>query len=102
MGNEKPVRRLTLRELLNQAEKCTVNLIENCKDPIPEGSDEFRGLSRPVRRRSQFPTMMAMQNSLRKLQEANDESSITWPTFCMNISKRSAITPTANESIGCK
>jgi len=71
MESDKPVRRLTLRQLLNQAEKCTANVIESCKSHFLKETSEYRGLSRPVRRRSQFPTMMAMQNSLRKLDEAS-------------------------------
>jgi hypothetical protein len=71
MENDKPVRRLTLRQLLNQAEKCTANVIESCKTHFLKEASEYRGLSRPVRRRSQFPSMMAMQNSLKKLQEAH-------------------------------
>ena len=71
MEIDKPVRRLTLRQLLNQAEKCTANLIECCKSHFLKEVADYRGLSRPVRRRSQFPSMMAMQNALRKLQEAN-------------------------------
>jgi hypothetical protein len=73
MGNDKPVRRLTLRQLLNQAEKCATNLVDNCKTQFLQQAGEFRGLSRPVRRRSQFPTMLAMQNSLRKYLQASDD-----------------------------
>ena len=69
--DNKPVRRLTLRQLLNQAEKCTANVIECCKTHFMKEASEYRGLSRPVRRRSTFPSMMAMQNSLRKFEEAN-------------------------------
>ncbi len=72
MSDNRPVRRLTLRQLLNQAEKCTTNLIENCRTQFLQASTEFRGLSRPVRRRSQFPTLLAMLNSLRKLEQASD------------------------------
>jgi hypothetical protein len=71
MEHDKQVKRLTLRQLLNQAEKCTANVIETCKNHFLKELTEYRGLSRPVRRRSQFPTMMAMQNSLRKLDDAN-------------------------------
>lgn len=72
MSSEKPVRRLTLRQLLNQAEKCTANLIENCRTQFLQASTEFRGLSRPVRRRSQFPTLVALLNSLKKFEQASD------------------------------
>jgi hypothetical protein len=71
METDKPVRRLTLRQLLNQAEKCTANVIESCKNHFLKEVAEYRGLSRPVRRRSQFPSVMAMTNTLRKLEEAS-------------------------------
>jgi hypothetical protein len=73
MGTEKPVRRLTLRQLLTQAEKCARDLIENCHTYFLPRASEFRDLTRPVRRRSQYPTMLAVQNSLRKLQQASDD-----------------------------
>ena len=73
MGSEKPVRRLTLRQLLNQADKCATNLIDNCKTQFLQQAAEFRGLTRPVRRRSQFPSMLAVQNSLRKFQQASND-----------------------------
>lgn len=72
MGSEKPVRRLTLRQLLTQAEKCARDLIENCHTEFLPQTSEFRELSRPVRRRSQYPTVLAVQNSLRKLKQANE------------------------------
>jgi hypothetical protein len=71
MESDNPVRRLTLRQLLNQAEKCTANVIECCKNQYLKEISEYRALSRPVRRRSQFPTMITMQNALHKLQGAN-------------------------------
>ncbi|MCS7046935.1 MAG: hypothetical protein NZO58_11310 [Gemmataceae bacterium] len=39
---------------------------------LPRVSD-FRDLSRPVRRRSHYPTMLAVQNALRKLTESAAE-----------------------------
>jgi hypothetical protein len=38
---------------------------------------DFRDLSRPVRRKSQFPTMVAFQNGLRRMMEANDRLQTT-------------------------
>lgn len=46
-------------------------MIECCKTHFMKEASEYRGLSRPVRHRSTFPSMMAMQNSLRKFEEAN-------------------------------
>jgi hypothetical protein len=69
MGGEKPVRRMTLRQLLTHSEKCARDLIELVHTGFLTRVVDFRDLSRPVRRRSHYPTMLAMQNSLRKLLE---------------------------------
>jgi hypothetical protein len=70
MASDKPVRRMTLRQLLTQSEKCSRDLIELVHSGFLTRVTDFRDLSRPVRRRSHYPTMLAVQNSLRKLLEA--------------------------------
>lgn len=67
MGSDKPVRRMTLRQLLTHSEKCARDLIELVHSGFLVKVVDFRELSRPVRRRSHYPTMVALQNSLRKL-----------------------------------
>ena len=76
MPNETPSRRLTLRQLLTQSEKCTRDLIDFCHATLLTRVSDFRDLSRPVRRRSQYPTMVAVQNSLKKLQESHQEARV--------------------------
>ena len=75
MESSQPTRRLTLRQLLTHAEKCSRDLIEHCQATLLTRNSDFRDLSRPVRRRSHYPTMIALQNALRKLQEATTEAS---------------------------
>src|SRR5262245_36761705 len=70
MGSEKPVRRMTLRQLLTHAEKSVRDLIEFVHNDYLAKVADFRDLSRPVRRRSHYPTMLALHNSLRKVLEA--------------------------------
>jgi hypothetical protein len=70
MGSDKPVRRMTLRQLLTHSEKCARDLIELVHSGFLARVVDFRELSRPVRRRSHYPTMVALQNSLRKLVES--------------------------------
>src|SRR5881394_1324702 len=70
MGSEKPVRRMTLRQLLTQSEKCARDLAELVHTGFLARVVDFRDLSRPVRRKSHYPTIIAMQNSLRKLLES--------------------------------
>ncbi len=70
MGGDKPVRRMTLRQLLSHSEKCSRDLLDVVRTGFLGQICDFRELCRPVRRRSHYPSLMAMQNSLRKLQEA--------------------------------
>ncbi len=70
---DKPSRRQTLRQLLTHAEKTNRDLIEHFRGVLVARLSEFRDLSRPVRRRSNYPTMMALQNSLLKLEEGKQE-----------------------------
>src|ERR1700733_6316703 len=70
----KPARRLTLRQLLTQGEKCTRDLIEQMKTGMLMQVSDFRDLSRPVRRRSHYPSLVAVQNCLKKLLAAHDNA----------------------------
>jgi hypothetical protein len=74
MMTEKSVRRMPLRQLLTHAEKCSRDLIEFVRSSLIPCLTEYRELSRPVRRRSSYPTMVAMRNALRKVEEARDEA----------------------------
>ncbi|HMF14391.1 MAG TPA: hypothetical protein VKE94_18870 [Gemmataceae bacterium] len=70
---EKPARRMTLRQLLIHAEKCSRDLFEQVNATLVPRIADFRDLSRPVRRKSHFPTMIALVNSLNKLEQAHAE-----------------------------
>jgi hypothetical protein len=70
MGSERSIRRMTLRQLLTHSEKCARDLAELAHTQFLTSVSDFRDLSRPVRRRSHYPKMVAMQNALRKLNEA--------------------------------
>jgi hypothetical protein len=61
---------MTLRQLLTHSEKCCRDLIDHFQTNLLSRVTDFRDLSRPVRRRSHYPKMVAMQNALRKLNEA--------------------------------
>ena len=71
---EKPYRRLPLRELLTDAEKRTRDLSEQVGTHLMARAADLRELSRPVRRRSHYPTLLALVNSLQKLFEMQQES----------------------------
>ena len=74
MGSVKPVRRMTLRQLLTHSEKCARDLIDLVQTGFLSRVGDFRDLSRPVRRRSHYPTMVAFMNALNKLEQAGQET----------------------------
>jgi hypothetical protein len=74
MASDRPVRRMTLRQILTHSEKCTRDLIEMLQSGFLSGVADFRDLSRPIRRRSHYPTMLAVHNSLRKLKDINEQT----------------------------
>jgi hypothetical protein len=74
MKIEKPTKRMTLREHLTHTEKCARDLAEHFKEALVPCTTEFRDLSRPVRKRSAFPTRMALQNMLAKLEQSGTEA----------------------------
>jgi len=67
---------MTLRQLLTHSEKCARDLIEHLQATLLTRASDFRDLSRPVRRKSHYPTMLAMQNALKKFNEANQEAQV--------------------------
>jgi hypothetical protein len=71
---EKPTRRMTLRQQLTHAEKCTRDLIEHFQATILPYLTDLRDLSRPIRRRSHYPAMVALVNSLKRVQQAGADT----------------------------
>jgi len=65
--------RMTLRELLTNAEKCSRDLADQLQTTLLSRAADCRDLSRPVRRRSHYPTLDAVVNSLTKLNQAEKE-----------------------------
>ena len=70
---DKSLRRLPLRQLLASSDKTTREIAELVHTHLMPRVADFRDLSRPVRRKSHYPTMLAFQNGLRRLSEANDQ-----------------------------
>ena len=70
MKADSPLRRLTLRQLLASSEKCSRELHEQVHTHFLQRLSDARDLSRPVRRRSHYPSVVALHNGLRRLQEA--------------------------------
>lgn len=76
MKLDKPTRRMTLRELLLQAERTMKDLAEHLRGDFQLHVEDLRELSRPVRRRSQYPTMAAMKNATGRLEGACEEQAV--------------------------
>jgi hypothetical protein len=74
MAIERPQRRMTLRQLLTHSEKCSRDLIEHLQSVLLPREIDFRDLSRPIRRRSHYPTLLALHNAMNKLQESGAEA----------------------------
>jgi len=69
-----PARRMTLRQLLTHTEKCSRDLIEHFHATVLPAMADFRDLSRPVRRKSHFPTLLALVNSMNKLLQVGKDT----------------------------
>jgi hypothetical protein len=55
---------------LTEAEKAARDLVAHVQEALLPRVADFRELTRPVRRRSKFPKLVAVQNALCKLQGA--------------------------------
>lgn len=70
---DKTLRRLPMRQLLASSDKTTREIAELVHTHLLPRVVDFRDLSRPIRRKSHYPTMVAFVNGLRRLAEANDQ-----------------------------
>src|SRR5476651_784168 len=70
---DKSLRRLPLRQLLASSDKAARELAELVHTHLMPRVVDFRDLTRPVRRKSQYPTMIAFANGLRRMTQANDQ-----------------------------
>ena len=74
MPQDKPFRRLPLRALLTDAGKKSRGLGDHLNNTWLPRVHDLLDLSRPVRRKSQFPTPLALQNALRKVVATTGET----------------------------
>jgi len=74
MISDRPARRLPLRDLMTDAEKRTRDLIEHFTTTWLTRLADLRDLSRPIRKRSHYPTLHALQNTLHKTVQVHDET----------------------------
>jgi hypothetical protein len=74
MISERSFRRLPLRDLMTDAEKRVRDLHEHFNVTWLARVADLRDLSRPLRKRSHYPTLHALQNALQKTIETNTET----------------------------
>jgi hypothetical protein len=74
MAIERPTRRMTLRQQLTHAEKCSRDILEHINGTVLPIISDLRDLSRPIRRRTHFPTMFAFYNALKRLQTTSTDA----------------------------
>jgi len=73
MALERAYRRLPLRDLMMEAEKRSRDVAEQISTNWVSRATDLRDLSRPIRRKSHYPALLAVQNSLQKLIQATGE-----------------------------
>ena len=71
---ERSLRRLPLRDLMTDAEKRTRDLVEHFNVTWLARVADLHDLSRPIRKRSNYPTLFTLQNALLKTKETNEET----------------------------
>jgi hypothetical protein len=69
MAVEKTYRRLPLRDLMTDAEKRSRDVADHISTTWLGRITDLRDLSRPLRRKSHYPTLTALENALQKLVE---------------------------------
>ncbi|CAN5186833.1 hypothetical protein BH10PLA2_BH10PLA2_28030 [soil metagenome] len=72
---ERPSRRMTLRQQMTHVEKLTRDMIEHVNCTLLTHISDLRDLSRPIRKKSHYPTLVAMANSLNKVTQSTAETS---------------------------
>ena len=69
---DKTLRRLPLRQLLSSSDKTSREAAELVQTQLLQRISDFRDLTRPIRRKSHYPTAQAFQNGMRRMIDAND------------------------------
>ena len=72
MPPERTSRRLTLRDLITEAEKRARDTAEHVGTTWLTRATDLRDLSRPLRRKSNYPTLLALQNALQLSRETDE------------------------------
>ena len=87
MISERSFRRLPLRNLMTDAEKRVRDLIEHFTVTWLARASDLRDLSRPIRKRSHYPTLLALQNAVDKTIQTNEETRQMIVTLTQELSE---------------
>ncbi len=87
MISERSFRRLPLRDLMTDAEKRVRDLIEHFTVTWLARASDLRDLSRPIRKRSHYPTLLALQNAVDKTIQTNEETRQMIVTLTQELSE---------------
>jgi hypothetical protein len=82
---DRPQRRLPLRELLTDAEKKTRDLVEHVATTMLARTDDLHDLSRPLRKKSHYPTLLALGNALQKVLSTGAETDEMLETLTLEL-----------------
>jgi hypothetical protein len=74
MISDRSFRRLPLRDLMTDAEKRVRDLVEHFTVTWLARAADLRDLSRPIRKRSHYPTLLALQNAVYKAIQTHEET----------------------------
>jgi hypothetical protein len=74
MPIDKPLRRLPLRDLLTDAEKRVRDVLEHLTSSWIARASDLRDLSRPLRRKSHYPTLATVQHAIDRMVEIQGET----------------------------
>mgnify|MGYP007059399071 CR=1 FL=1 len=72
-GEQRSARRLTLRQLLTSAEKCSRDLAEQVGTDLLRNLSEYRQLTRPHRKKSPYPSLVSVMNCLQHIEDTEEE-----------------------------
>jgi hypothetical protein len=76
MAMDKSFRRLPLRDLITDAEKRTRDMIEHFTVTWLAQANELRDLSRPLRKKSHYPTLKALRNALERVLKTDHDTAV--------------------------
>ena len=73
MASERTVSRMTLRDLMTQAGKLTREATEVAGKMYQERTSDLQDLSRTTRRKSQYPSVVSLQNAVQRFGDCSKD-----------------------------